>query len=168
MHCLLIGWVLIRRLTDFHLLLKPHPAQSTPLVVKELKEETAKRILNALRENLHYPWCRKMLARLRLPPSVHDESHFRLWNRRFHPFNVYTEEKRREKLSYVHNNPVKCGLVGSPGDWPWSRRGREVLFPARRISPAYGPAGLSCPPERVPPGHRRPHKPGSAPARLGL
>jgi hypothetical protein len=89
-------------------------------VVKELKEETAKRILKTLRENLHYPWCREMLARLRLPPSVHDESHFRLWNRRFHPFNVYTEEKRREKLNYMHNNPVKRGLVSSPGDWPWS------------------------------------------------
>jgi hypothetical protein len=32
----------------------------------------------------------------------------------------------------------------------------EVLFPTRRIRPAYGPAGLSCPPERVPSGHRRP------------
>ena len=88
-----------------------------------------------------------------------------LWNRRFHPFNVHTEEKRREKLNYMHNNPVKRGLVSSPGDWPWSRGGGEVLFPGRCISPAYGPAGLSRPPERVPSGHRRPHKPGSAPAR---
>jgi putative transposase len=61
-----------------------------------------------------------MLARLRLPPSVRDESHYRLWNRRFHPFNVNTEEKRREKLNYMRNNPVKRGLVSSPGDWPWS------------------------------------------------
>jgi hypothetical protein len=113
-----------------------------------------------LRQNLHYPWCRKMLARLRLPPPVHDESHFRLWNRRFHPFNVYTEEKRREKLNYMRNNPVKRGLVTSPGDWPWSRRGGEVLFPARRVSPAHGPAGLSRPLERVPSGHRRPQRTG--------
>ena len=120
MHCLLIGWVPTRPLTDFHLLLKPQPAQSTPLVVKQLKEETAKRILKTLREHWQHPWCGKMLARLRLPPSVHDESHFRLWNRRFHPFNVYTEEKRREKLNYMHNNPVKRGLVAHPGDWPWS------------------------------------------------
>jgi hypothetical protein len=41
----------------------------------------------------------------------------------------------------------------------------EVLFPARRIRPAHGSAGLSCPLERVPSGHRRPHKAGSAPAR---
>ena len=30
------------------------------------------------------------------------------------------EKKRREKLNYMHNNPVKRGLVKQPGDWPWS------------------------------------------------
>ncbi len=25
-----------------------------------------------------------------------------------------------EKLRYVHQNPVKRGLVSSPEDWPWS------------------------------------------------
>jgi putative transposase len=23
-------------------------------------------------------------------------------------------------LNYMHNNPVKRGLVSAPGDWPWS------------------------------------------------
>jgi hypothetical protein len=35
-------------------------------------------------------------------------------------FNVYSEAKRREKLNYMHNNPVKRGLVKEPGDCPWS------------------------------------------------
>jgi REP element-mobilizing transposase RayT len=52
-HCLLIGWVLMPE--HFHLLLKPQPAESTPVVVKELKEETAKRILKTLRENAQHP-----------------------------------------------------------------------------------------------------------------
>jgi hypothetical protein len=43
---------------------------------------------------------------------------YRLWNRRFHPFHVYTEKKRREKLNC--NDPVRRRLVSSPGDWPWS------------------------------------------------
>jgi transposase len=40
--------------------------------------------------------------------------------RRFHPFNVYSEKKRLEKLNDMHNNPVKRGLLVHPGDWPWS------------------------------------------------
>ncbi|MGO8733905.1 MAG: transposase [Terriglobia bacterium] len=35
---LLIGWVLMPE--HFHLLLKPQPAESTPLILKRLKEET--------------------------------------------------------------------------------------------------------------------------------
>jgi putative transposase len=40
--------------------------------------------------------------------------------RRFVPFGVFTERKTREKLDYMHNNPVKHRLVASPADWPWS------------------------------------------------
>ena len=115
---LLIGWVLMPE--HFHLLIKPEPAETTPLILKELKEQTADRILKTLRANLQYEWCHKTLTRLRLPPTVHDGCHYRLWNRRFHPFNVFTEKKLQEKLNYMHNNPVKRGLVSSPGDWPWS------------------------------------------------
>jgi putative transposase len=39
---------------------------------------------------------------------------------RFYDFNVWTEEKRIEKLDYIHNNPVRRGLVASPEEWRWS------------------------------------------------
>ena len=42
------------------------------------------------------------------------------WQRRYHDFNVWSEEKRVEKLRYMHRNPVKRGLVATPEDWPWS------------------------------------------------
>jgi REP-associated tyrosine transposase len=33
---------------------------------------------------------------------------------------VWTEHKRVEKLNYMHQNPVKRGLVGQPEQWLWS------------------------------------------------
>jgi hypothetical protein len=45
-----------------------------------------------------------------------------------HYMNIWSPKKRDEKLNYMHNNPLKRGLVKHPGDWPWSRRGGEVLF----------------------------------------
>jgi putative transposase len=42
------------------------------------------------------------------------------WQARYYDFNVWTEEKRVEKLRYMHRNPVKRGLVEKPEDWPWS------------------------------------------------
>jgi putative transposase len=42
------------------------------------------------------------------------------WQRRYYDFNVRNEEKRVEKLRYMHRNPVKRGLVERPEDWAWS------------------------------------------------
>jgi putative transposase len=53
-----------------------------------------------------------------------------VWQRRSYPFGVYSEKKRLEKLIYLHNNPVKHGLVKSPGEWPWSSfRFYELTIP---------------------------------------
>jgi len=42
------------------------------------------------------------------------------WQARFYDFNVWTEEKRIEKLRYLHRNPVERGLVQSLEEWPSS------------------------------------------------
>ena len=42
------------------------------------------------------------------------------WQARYYDFNVHNEEKRVEKLRYMHRNPVKRGLVEKPEDWAWS------------------------------------------------
>jgi putative transposase len=44
----------------------------------------------------------------------------RFWQRRFYDFNVYSQEKAKEKLNYMHANPVERKLVEHPKDWPWS------------------------------------------------
>ena len=42
------------------------------------------------------------------------------WQRRFYDFNVWSAKKVREKLDYMHANPVKRKLVPHSKDWPWS------------------------------------------------
>jgi len=42
------------------------------------------------------------------------------WQRRFYDFNVWSKQKRVEKLRYIHRNPVKRGLVEKPEQWHWS------------------------------------------------
>jgi hypothetical protein len=55
------------------------------------------------------------------PPVTHS-SRFPnpFWLARFYDFNVWTKEKRIEKLRYIHRNPVERGLVNSPELWKWS------------------------------------------------
>jgi putative transposase len=42
------------------------------------------------------------------------------WQRRFYDFNVWSGKKLKEKLDYMHRNPVQRKLVVHPKDWPWS------------------------------------------------
>jgi putative transposase len=43
-----------------------------------------------------------------------------VWELRYYDANIKTHHARIEVLRYIHNNPVKRKLVGSPEDWPWS------------------------------------------------
>jgi putative transposase len=42
------------------------------------------------------------------------------WQTRYYDYLVPSEKKRQEKLHYIHQNPVKRGLVQRPDDWKWS------------------------------------------------
>lgn len=42
------------------------------------------------------------------------------WIPRYYDFNVFSIAKQREKLRYIHRNPVTRGLVYEPQDWRWS------------------------------------------------
>jgi putative transposase len=46
------------------------------------------------------------------------DGRFNLWKTRFDDLIIVSEEQFRTKLNYIHNNPVKAGLVSDPCDWP--------------------------------------------------
>jgi hypothetical protein len=46
-----------------------------------------------------------------------------VWQAGFYDINIYSPKRLREKLKYMHNNPVAKGLVAEASDWPWSSAG---------------------------------------------
>jgi len=42
------------------------------------------------------------------------------WQKRYYDRNLRSEREFKEKLRYLHRNPVKRGLVQEPQDWKWS------------------------------------------------
>jgi len=44
----------------------------------------------------------------------------KFWQERYFDRNVHGEAARSEVIRYIHRNPVKRGLVASPGDYQWS------------------------------------------------
>ena len=113
----LVGYVLMPE--HFHLLIWPSKAHNPSRIIGSLKQRTARHIIESLKR-CEEPWCRRVLDKIVLPETVHDQSTYRVWQRSFYDFNVWSESKRLEKLEYMHGNPVKRGLAANPGDWPWS------------------------------------------------
>lgn len=44
----------------------------------------------------------------------------RFWQPKYYAFEIYERKKLEEKLSYMHLNPVRAGLVSKTTDWRWS------------------------------------------------
>ncbi len=45
---------------------------------------------------------------------------YQLWQEGFHPQAILDEEMFRQKLDYIHNNPVKRGYIDDPAHWRYS------------------------------------------------
>ena len=46
-----------------------------------------------------------------------------IWMPRYDRVAIHSEKAFRQKMEYIHNNPVKSGLVGVSEDWVWSSAG---------------------------------------------
>jgi hypothetical protein len=90
-----------------------------------------------------------MLKQFELPPTVHHNAHYRVWQKRGYDMNIWSEKKRIEKINYMHRNPVKRGTVAQPGDWPCSRRGGEALLPGGEVGPGNGSDAVNTAREKL-------------------
>ena len=106
---LLLGYVVMPE--HVHLLMSEAKTGNPSTVMQVLKQKVSR----ALRRKRKAP-----LAQLRLRFSNGESESPAFWQRRFYDFNVWSSKKIREKLDYMHVNPVERGLVAHPKDWPWS------------------------------------------------
>lgn len=44
----------------------------------------------------------------------------KIWQKSFYDFSIYSDYKFEQKLNYIHNNPLKKGLVKNLDDYFWS------------------------------------------------
>jgi REP-associated tyrosine transposase len=107
---LLVGYVLMPE--HVHLLMG-EPRKLTPARALQVLKERVSREMRGKRRRA----CEGQL-RLKFPEPEGELKRF--WQRRFYDFNVWSGEKKKEKLEYMHANPVKRKLVQHPKDWPWS------------------------------------------------
>ena len=62
-----------------------------------------------------------MLNRFHFNAQRHSQNeNYHMWTHENHAVIIYSPEFAREKLAYLHNNPVRAGLVRKPEDYIYS------------------------------------------------
>ncbi|MBI1898116.1 MAG: transposase [Acidobacteria bacterium] len=97
-----------------------HLIARSPNLEKEIgdfKSFTARKIIDLL----HIHQAGTLLEQLKWHKARHkkDQEH-QLWQEGSHPKQIANEDVMRQKLEYVHNNPVKRGYVDDPVHWRYS------------------------------------------------
>jgi len=92
-------------------------ADNLSQVIRDFKRHTAKEILAVARQD-NKLW---LLKQFEFFKDVHKgDSQHQIWQEGFHPQAITTEDMLRQKLDYVHYNPVRIGFVDYPEDWRYS------------------------------------------------
>lgn len=103
------AWVILD--THFHAIVA---APELVRVLADLKRHTARRVIEQL-EAEHCDWLLRQLRDHRAPSKT--ESQHQVWQEGSHPQAIMSDETMLQKLEYLHNNPVKRGLVALPEHW---------------------------------------------------
>ena len=98
----------------FHLIASAPDLSGT---IRDLKSFTAKEI-NARLKNDGKGWLLNQFAYFR--KAYKEESRLQIWQEGFHPQVILTDDMFVQKAEYIHNNPVRRGLVDMPEHWVYS------------------------------------------------
>jgi putative transposase len=109
----LIGYVIMP--DHFHLLANPL-GLDVSIVAGRLKGRSASSILKWLRAEGHAA----SLAKLTLPIALQSGQTHAVWLKEFSAIDIWSHRFIRQKLHYIHMNPVRAGLCDHPAKWRWS------------------------------------------------
>jgi putative transposase len=92
-------------------------APELPNAMKSFKRHTARKLIALLERHGAEPLLRGLRA-LKLRHKT--ESTYQVWQEGHHPQQIGNDDMMRQKLEYIHNNPVKRGFVDDPTHWRYS------------------------------------------------
>jgi len=95
-----------------HLLMSEPPKGTVSTALQMLKQRVSRKMRKRKKRGRE--------GQLALAFGTEGEAARSFWQARFYDFNVYSRGKLKEKLNYMHANPVIRKLVRDAKDWPWS------------------------------------------------
>jgi putative transposase len=111
-------WAWVAMPEHVHLVLLPHRDVRVATILSAIKQSVSKRAIRWLRENAP-DYLDELLDRQPSGALTH-----RFWQRGGgYDRNLRSVRDVHEKIAYVHDNPIRRGLVARAADWEWSSAG---------------------------------------------
>jgi len=104
-----------------HLIASVDEGQSLSVFVRDCKKFTAKKILSEIETNTIESRAEWMLHQFKYFASRHSRNEkYQLWQHDNHFVELSSPAFTQQKIDYIHNNPVRAGLVYKPEDYVYS------------------------------------------------
>ena len=116
------GYVIM--LTHFHLMAQTEEGFKFSDVMRDMKKFTSLEISKELeRDN------QKLLLHVFKKAAQQEKGKrsYKIWQEEYHPQIIYTNKVCRQKLEYMHNNPIEKGFVEKPECWQYSSARNYIL-----------------------------------------
>jgi putative transposase len=86
-------------------------------IIRDFKSFTSRELRNLIEKRSEelFSWALRRSAEL--SRETNEQS---FWQDGFHPETIYSREFFEQKMTYLHANPVRKGLVFKPEDWRYS------------------------------------------------
>ncbi len=109
----LIGYVLMP--DHVHAIINNHSGTISDWL-RRVRGNSARKILDWLREERYLASLKKLALN---PPQKRQHTHA-VWQKDPSVIDLWSHKFIRQKLNYLHLNPVRAGLCEHPADWKWS------------------------------------------------
>jgi len=103
--------------THFHAVVACESPNELSDIMRDFKRHTSRELIQVLEGSN----CQVALSAFQAAKKdAKGNTDYKLWQDGFHPKAIFTEAVLRQKIEYVHQNPVRKGLVEKAADWLFS------------------------------------------------
>jgi putative transposase len=104
--------------THLHAVLWPQDGVDLSDVLRDFKRHTSRAISREAAKQRHDDYLQAFAVARSSFRSGRAE--YQVWQEGAHSEAIYDDDFARQKIEYIHNNPVKAGLACKAEDWPYS------------------------------------------------
>ncbi len=132
------AWVIMSN--HVHLIVSTSGKNTIPAFVRDCKKFTSKKIIACVANNQQESRKRWMLNLFSFAGRNNNENEvYQFWQQEYHPIALDTPEKTIQRLNYLHDNPVRAGIVWFADDYKYSsaidyHKNVPGLLPIQKLS----------------------------------